>query len=87
MAGSDFTCAVLKCMNKMKDQQTFPHCLQKYNVTSIYKNKGSKFKSHILLEQIVVQVQIHFFFLIIFLTLSFEFHVLAIFILQMYYLI
>ena len=42
MAGSDLTCAVLKCMNRIKDQQTFPQCLQKYNITSIYKNKGSR---------------------------------------------
>ena len=42
MAGSDFTCAVLKCMNRIKDQQTFPQCLQKYNITSLYKNKGSR---------------------------------------------
>ena len=42
MPGSDFTCAVLKGMNRIKDQQTFPQCIQKYNITSIYKNKGSR---------------------------------------------
>ena len=36
MAGSDFTCAVLKCMNRIKDQQTFPQCLHKYKITSLY---------------------------------------------------
>ena len=29
-------------MNKIKDKQIFPQCLQKYNITSLYKNKGSR---------------------------------------------
>ena len=42
MGGNDLTWAVLKCMNKIKDKQIFPQCLQKYNITSLYKNKGSR---------------------------------------------
>ena len=42
MGGNDLSYAVLKCVNKIKDQQTFPQCLQKYNITSLYKNKGSR---------------------------------------------
>ena len=29
-------------MNKIKDKQIFPQCLQKYNIPSLYKNKGSR---------------------------------------------
>ena len=36
------TLAITKLMNGIKRQQVFPHCLQTCNITSIYKNKGSK---------------------------------------------
>ena len=42
MGGSDLTEAVLRCMNNIKDQLKFPECLQHCNITSIYKNKGSR---------------------------------------------
>ena len=42
MGGSDLSEAVLNCMNNIKDQQVFPDCLQDCNITSLYKNKGSR---------------------------------------------
>ena len=42
MGGSDLIKAVTKCMNNIKDQQVIPEYLQKCNVTSLYKNKGSR---------------------------------------------
>ena len=42
MGGSDLTEAVLRCMNNIKDQQKFPERLQNCNITSLYKNKGSR---------------------------------------------
>ena len=41
-AGDDLVLAILKLMNKMKDQLEFPECLQVCNVTSAYKNKGDR---------------------------------------------
>ena len=40
--GSDLKLALLKLMNKIKEQQIFPHALEACNITSIFKNKGSK---------------------------------------------
>ena len=47
-AGDDLVLAILKLMNKMKDQLIFPKCLQICNVTNAYKNKGdgSRFDSY-----------------------------------------
>ena len=33
---------ITEIMNGIKRQQQFPHCLQACNITSLYKNKGSK---------------------------------------------
>ena len=40
--GNDLIEAVINFMNNIKEQQTFPKCLQDCNVTSLYKNKGSR---------------------------------------------
>ena len=40
--GKDLTLAIMKLMNGIKREQTFPQCLQSCNITSIYKSKGSK---------------------------------------------
>ena len=40
--GSDLKIAVLKLMNRMKKQQKVPSHLKYCNITSLYKNKGSK---------------------------------------------
>ena len=40
--GSDLKLAVLKLMNKIKNTQIYPHCLEVCNISSIYKSKGSK---------------------------------------------
>jgi hypothetical protein len=42
MGGNDLIEAVMNCMNNIKEQQIFPKCLQGCNVTSLYKNKGSR---------------------------------------------
>ena len=42
VAGSDLKLALLKLMNNIKQQQIFPHALEACNITSIFKNKGSK---------------------------------------------
>ena len=41
-AGSDLKIAVLKLMNQMKTQQVFPEPLKLSNISSLYKNKGSR---------------------------------------------
>ena len=41
-AGEDLKLAVLKLMNQMKTQQVFPEPLKLSNISSIYKNRGSK---------------------------------------------
>ena len=41
-AGNDLKLAVLKMMNQIKDQQVVPEALKYCNITSIYKQKGSK---------------------------------------------
>ena len=42
MGGSDFIQAIQMCMNNIKDQHTIPDCLKVCNITSLYKNKGSR---------------------------------------------
>ena len=39
--GTDVISAILKLMNGIKKQQTFPQALQPCNITSLFKNKGS----------------------------------------------
>ena len=41
-AGSDLKQAVLKMSNEIKKQQVFPEVLGFCNITSLYKNKGSR---------------------------------------------
>ena len=41
-AGTDLRKALLNMCNQIKNQQVFPEALSKCNVTSLYKNKGSK---------------------------------------------
>ena len=40
--GSDLKIAILQLMNQIKSQQTVPDILKYCNITSLYKNKGSK---------------------------------------------
>ena len=40
--GSDLKQGLLKLMNKIKETQVYPSCLEACNVTSIFKNKGHK---------------------------------------------
>ena len=42
VAGDDLKLATLKLMNKIKDEQIFPKCLELCNISSIWKSKGSK---------------------------------------------
>ena len=42
VAGSDLKIAVLKLMNRIKAEQCFPECLELCNISSIFKNKGSR---------------------------------------------
>ena len=42
VAGDDLKLAVLKMMNKIKDDQKFPKCLELCNISSIWKRKGSR---------------------------------------------
>ena len=44
IAGKDLRLAVLKLMNKTKQQQKIPRSMQSCNITSIYKNKGPRNK-------------------------------------------
>ena len=41
-AGNDLKLAVLRLMNQIKSQQAFPEQLKYCNITSLYKQKGSK---------------------------------------------
>ena len=43
--GDDLELAILKLMNNIKRQQTFPECLEPCNITSLLKNKGQKKQS------------------------------------------
>ena len=40
--GKDVISAIVKLMNGIKKEQKFPHCLKACNITSLYKNKGSR---------------------------------------------
>ena len=40
--GSDLMLALLKLINKIKEQQIFSHALEACNITSIFKNKGKR---------------------------------------------
>ena len=42
VAGLDLKLALLKIVNKVKDQQRFPNKLKFADITSVYKNKGEK---------------------------------------------
>ena len=42
VAGDDLKEAVLKLMNKIKDEQTYPRCLEVCNISSIWKSKGCR---------------------------------------------
>ena len=42
IAGADLKQALLKMCNNIKNQQVFPESLSQCNITSLYKNKGSK---------------------------------------------
>ena len=40
--GEDLELAIVKMMNNIKRQQIFPECLEPCNITSLFKNKGSR---------------------------------------------
>ena len=40
--GKDVISAITKLMNAIKKQQKFPQCLTSCNITSLFKNKGSR---------------------------------------------
>ena len=40
--GQDFIAAIVKLMNRIKKKQQLPQCLQPCNITSLFKNKGSR---------------------------------------------
>ena len=42
VAGTDLKLAILNLMNRIKDEQEFPEALEKCNISSIFKNKGSR---------------------------------------------
>ena len=42
VAGTDLKLATLRFMNHTRKEQKFPHILQACNITSLYKNKGSR---------------------------------------------
>ena len=42
VAGDDLKLAVLKLMNRIKDEQIYPKCLELCNISSIWKKKGSR---------------------------------------------
>ena len=41
-AGSDLKLAILKMMSLIKRQSKYPETLEQYNITTLYKNKGSR---------------------------------------------
>ena len=47
-AGDDLKLAILKLVNRIKDEQTYPDCMRSCNISSIWKRKGPKnrFKSY-----------------------------------------
>ena len=42
VAGKDLKVAILKLVNRVKDEQIFPKALENCNISSIYKNKGCR---------------------------------------------
>ena len=42
VAGDDLKLAILKLMNKIKEEQKYPQCLELCNISSIWKRKGSR---------------------------------------------
>ena len=42
VAGHDFKIATLKLLNRIREEQIYPEALEVYNISSIYKNKGSR---------------------------------------------
>ena len=42
VAGTDLKLATLRFMNHIRKEQKFPHILEACNITSLYKNKGSR---------------------------------------------
>ena len=42
VAGKDLKLALLKLVNRIKEEQLYPEALEEYNISSIYKNKGSR---------------------------------------------
>ena len=40
--GEDLKVAIMKLMNNIKKQQEFPECLEPCNITSLFKNKGTR---------------------------------------------
>ena len=42
VAGDDLILAIVKLMNRIKDEQKIPDCFNLCNVTNIYKNKGAR---------------------------------------------
>ena len=42
VAGDDLKLAILKLMNRIKDDQIFPECLHPCNISSIWKRKASR---------------------------------------------
>ena len=42
VAGDDLKLAILRLMNKIKEEQVYPECMQLCNISSIWKRKGSK---------------------------------------------
>ena len=42
VAGDDLQLAILKLMNKIKQEQIYPDCLEICNISSIWKKKGSR---------------------------------------------
>ena len=42
VAGNDLKLAILRLMNRIKEDQKYPRCLELCNISSIWKNKGSR---------------------------------------------
>ena len=42
VAGDDFVEAIFILMNRIKEEQLYPECMQYCNITSIYKNSGPR---------------------------------------------
>ena len=42
VAGRDLKVAILKLMNKIKEDQIIPNCMKLCNITNLYKNKGPR---------------------------------------------